>query len=128
MINRRQHARYKVAFPSTFHGERVDGEGTVVDISTGGCRITSEASVFTGDYIGIAIQLSGEPAVLTVDLAAVRWSIGKEFGVEFIRIKADHQERLRAIVAQLEQASARRQELASGSPDAVVAEEYPHQQ
>ncbi len=123
MINRRQHARYKLALPSTFHGEQVEGEGTVVDISTGGCRIRSEASVFTGDYIGIAIQLSGETAVLTVDLAAVRWSIGKEFGVEFIRMEAEQQEHLRAVVAQLERISAHRQGHDPESRDPVAAEE-----
>ncbi len=123
MTNRRQHARYKVALPSTFHGERVNGEGTVVDISTGGCRIRSEASVFTGDYIGITIRLSGETAVLSVELAAVRWSIGNEFGVEFIRVEAEQQKHLRAVVAQLEQVSAHRPSHNPESRDPVVVEE-----
>ena len=45
-----------------------------------------------GDYVQIRIDLIGE--TLSGDLAVVRWSRKKEFGVELIRMAPDQQARL----------------------------------
>ncbi len=39
---------------------------------------------------------------MKVDLAAVRWSEGREFGLEFLRMQPEEQQRLRRFVSTLE--------------------------
>jgi len=77
--------------PAVFFGERAGG-GLVVDVSLEGCCIRSAVPMHQGAYVRIRIDLIGE--TLTGDLAVVRWSRKKEFGVELIRMAPDQQARL----------------------------------
>jgi hypothetical protein len=81
--------------PAVFFGERAGG-GLVVDVSLEGCRIRSAVPLHQGDYVRIRIDLIGD--TLTGDLAVVRWSRKKEFGVELIRLAPDQQARLRGFL------------------------------
>jgi len=81
--------------PAVFFGERAGG-GLVVDVSLEGCRIRSAVPMHKGDYVRVRIDLIGE--TLTGDLAVVRWSKKKEFGVELIRLASDQQARLRGFL------------------------------
>jgi hypothetical protein len=81
--------------PAVFFGERAGG-GLVVDVSLEGCRIRSAVPLHQGDYVRIRIDLIGK--TLTGDLAVVRWSRKKEFGVELIRMAPDQQARLRGFL------------------------------
>jgi len=49
-----------------------------------------------GDYVRMRIDLIEE--TLSTDLAVVRWSKKKEFGVELIRMASDQQTRLRGFL------------------------------
>jgi hypothetical protein len=53
-------------------------------------------------YLQLNLQLLEEDDPVQVDLAAVRWSSAKRFGVEFIKIPQDVGERLRQFVKLLE--------------------------
>lgn len=102
-MNRRKYPRFQVDLPVSFSEDRLEGTGTMIDLSVEGCRIRSEASVFTGDYLAMQLHLPDQDCPLRIDLAAVRWSIGQEFGVEIIRLSPDQQTRLRELIHAVEE-------------------------
>ena len=89
----RQHPRYPVQCGIAFSGDDFEGEGTVMNLSKGGWRITSNQIVPKGEYLALRVRVPDHEVPLEVDLAAVRWSSGQEFGLEFIRMKPEEQER-----------------------------------
>ena len=94
-MEKRKCPRISVMLPAVFLGERAGG-GMVVDVSLEGCRIQSAVPMHKGDYVRVRIDLIEE--TLTGDLAVVRWSRKKEFGVELIRMAPDQQARLRGFL------------------------------
>ena len=102
-MNRRKHSRFHVEIPISFSEDRLEGTGTVIDLSIEGCRVRSDAPVFTGDYLAMQFHLPDQDCPLRIDLAAVRWSIGWEFGVEIIRLSPDQQTRLRELIHAVEE-------------------------
>lgn len=81
-----------------FNGD-VEGEGVVLDLSPGGCKIGSEAGVKVGDAMSLIILLPGATCPTAVDLALVRWGKGPYFGVEFVSMGTAEQDRLRQFIA-----------------------------
>lgn len=75
-----------------------EGEATVLDISTNGCRATSLTEVKVGLSLKLSLFLQDQPWPLRVEEAVVRWVDGQSFGLEFIGIRPAQRERLRALV------------------------------
>ena len=94
-MEKRKCQRFPVMLPALFFGERAGGE-LVVDLSLEGGRIRSAVPMHKGDYVRIRIDLIGD--TLSGDLAVVRWSRKKDFGVELIRMASDQQARLRGFL------------------------------
>ncbi len=98
--------RYAHRYPSqcsiTFLGDQIIGEGTVRNVSTGGWKVDSDQPVQRGNYFALRVSLPDQAAPIKVDLAAVRWSSGREFGLEFLRMQQKEQARLRRFVSTLE--------------------------
>src|SRR5215468_1931097 len=69
-------------------------EGTMFDLSTRGCAVTSKSSVQPGSAMRILIRATDLGSPITIESAAVRWSHHGEFGVEFIGISEIDQGRL----------------------------------
>jgi len=101
----RKYARFQAALECSFSGDHVVGDGHVVDISMGGCKIHSDATPPTGTYVEFRAYLPDQDSPLKIDLAVARWSIGRECGLEFIRMQAEQQEQMRRLVHSLEVAS-----------------------
>ncbi len=76
--------------------------GAVSNLSVGGCKVDSKASVYTGRYLALDVFLRDEQTRLKVDQAAVRWAKEQEFGLEFITMRPEEQARLRHFVSTLE--------------------------
>lgn len=91
----RKYVRLQANVPISFEGDGITGKGSVIDISRGGCAVESESAVPAGAYLRVALHLTDPQPMLAVDLAAVRWSKGSAFGLEFIRMGTEAQERLR---------------------------------
>ncbi|MFO0730762.1 MAG: PilZ domain-containing protein [Nitrospiraceae bacterium] len=68
--------------------------GAVINLSSKGCKVESEASVKVGDAMSLIILLPGQPAPASIDLALVRWAKGDCFGLEFISITPADAKRL----------------------------------
>lgn len=103
-VDLRGDTRLRVEFRSSFSAgvTMAGGEGCVRDISLGGCRMESETALQPGTELELRF-FSGptEAGPIAVELAKVRWVKGQEFGVTFLRLQPQEEERLRHVIAQL---------------------------
>src|SRR5512147_1136438 len=81
-----------------FGDDDFEGEGTLLDISTRGCRASSLIAVQPGMLLKLSVFLPDYLWPLRVDEAMVRSVNGQEFAVEFTSIRLAQRERLRALV------------------------------
>ena len=95
MEDRRQYPRVPVRYLGTFStAQRTTGEGLVLDLSPGGCRVESSTYVQLGTALGLCISLPNQVTPLTVDRAMVRWGHGLQFGLSFMSLRPEEQARL----------------------------------
>ena len=90
----RKIARIRVHFRSFFSATQIEGEGTVKDLSTKGCKIDSDRLVQSGTALEVWFFLPDHDRPLKVQLAEVRWARGREFGLEFLTMRSQDAERL----------------------------------
>ncbi len=91
--------RLPVRCPITFSGDYIFGKGTVINVSEGGWKVQSHHTrVPKGAYLTLQISLPNEDTPIKVDEAVVRWSKGREFGLEFVRMQPEEQARLRRFI------------------------------
>lgn len=82
-----------------FFGEDdFEGEATVLDLSTNGCRATSLTKVQAGMVFRLSLFLLDQQWPLRIDEALVRWVNGERFGLEFTGIRPAQRERVRSII------------------------------
>jgi c-di-GMP-binding flagellar brake protein YcgR len=85
-----------------FFGEgEFEGEATVLDISTNGCKATSSTEVQAGLSLKLSLFLQDQQWPLRIDHAVVRWVEGQSFGLEFTGIRPAQRERLRSMLMTL---------------------------
>lgn len=96
LTERREHIRIPVRLCLSFSGGRVRGEGTVLDLSLGGCVIRSEAHVRVDDIFYLEIMLAnGEPPL---EAAAIVRSVStRGIAFKFLR-RAQEDKRLTAFI------------------------------
>lgn len=75
-----------------------EGEGSVQDISTNGCRFVSVEPLEVGMVVKLSLFLKDHEWPMRIDEAIVRWREGEEYGLEFSSIRLAQRERLRALV------------------------------
>jgi len=99
----RKHKRIRVQFRSSFSGgPMVGGEGLLIDLTIKGCRVESDVRVQTGNQLELRVYLPDHDSSLDVESSAVRWSRGREFGLEFVRMRSEAQKLLHQVVTGLE--------------------------
>ena len=99
----RQSQRFPVQCPIAYLALNRTGVGTVSNLSRGGCKVASYTPADRRMYLELRIFLTGDPKSTTkVDLATVRWAQEQEFGLEFITMRPEEEERLRRFVSTLE--------------------------
>jgi c-di-GMP-binding flagellar brake protein YcgR len=94
-MDRREACRYEVALPLSFSGTDIAGGGIVTSLSEDGCAVESEESVPAQAFMALRVQLPEPNTPLKVEVAQVRWTNMSIFGVEFVHLHAEEQERLR---------------------------------
>ena len=100
MIECRQHPRVPVDLQVYFSttGNTSIREGTMFDLSAGGCAVSSLSSVMPGSAVRILVRATDLGSPITIESAAVRWSEHGEFGVEFIALSDIDQSRLHRLL------------------------------
>lgn len=81
-----------------FGDDDFEGEGTLLDLSTNGCRASSLIAVEPGMSLKLSIFLPDHQWPLRIEQSIVRWTDGQQFGVEFTNIRLAQRERLRALI------------------------------
>lgn len=81
-----------------FGDNEFEGEATVIDISTNGCKATSHTEVKVGLKLKLSVFLQDQQWPLRIDHAIVRWVDGQSFGMEFTGIRPAQRERLRTML------------------------------
>ena len=94
--DRRESDRIPVRFSATFSGNQVRGEGMVVNISKGGCKIETDSKIPTGALLYLQLFLSEAQAPVEV-AGSVRSARDGRIGVKFLRI-AKEEKRLQEFI------------------------------
>ena len=87
-------------------GEDVEGEGALVDLSIGGCRILSELPLTIGQEYNLIFQISMERPPIPVDAAVVRWTDDATYGLKFISIDPHDESRIRDLLLEIRRPAA----------------------
>lgn len=98
-MRERRGRRLKMTRRLFFFGEEeLEGEATILDLSTGGCQATSLTEVKLGAALKLSLFLQDQPWPLRIDESIVRWIRGDTFGLEFTGLRPAQRERLRSIL------------------------------
>ena len=100
--SRRKEARYATSFPVQTFGDATIIEGQAKDLSTLGCAIEAGEVPPPQSYVRLELSIPDGESPLEIQLAAVRWSHERFFGVEFIAFGDTQQARLRKYFASLD--------------------------
>jgi PilZ domain len=99
-IDRREHLRIPVRLYLSFSGGKVRGEGTVLDLSMGGCIIKSETQVHTDDIF--YLQLSLREGEAPLELAGMVRSVSvRGIAFKFLRAAQENKRLLAFVQAQV---------------------------
>lgn len=101
-MERRETVRYEVELPLSFSGNEIAGGGIVISLSKDGCAVKTEESVPPHSFVALRLQLPEPNAPLKVEVAHVRWTNMSSFGLEFVHLHAEEQERLHRFIQWLQ--------------------------
>jgi hypothetical protein len=100
-IDKRQYDRFTVSVPALLLSDLGRGEGTVVDLSMGGCGMETGVPLQTGALVQLELsQEAGEKPIL-VESAVVRSVRNKFVGLQFLRLQPEDELRLSQFVHSL---------------------------
>ncbi|BCA56045.1 hypothetical protein W02_31850 [Nitrospira sp. KM1] len=99
---RRMAPRFRVQFRTVLGGRASqEGQGTVLDLSIGGCRVETPVAMVRDASIELRIHVPDLDWPLMIDEATVQWVKNKEYGLGFVKLKETEWERLRRVIAKL---------------------------
>ena len=98
-VDRREHLRIPVRLYLSFSGGKVRGEGTVMDLSVGGCIIKSETQVHADDIFYLQLTLDESEPPLEV-AAMVRSVSTRGIAFKFLRAAQENKRLMTFVQAQ----------------------------
>ena len=111
IIERRKHPRIFAPSGALFSFKRLvalveieehtEGEGTLVDLSLGGCRLLSDIPLKIGERHHLILQVSKKIRPIVVEAAVVRWTHESAYGLKFTSIQSIHESHLRELLREL---------------------------
>ena len=90
----RTYYRFPLNYPVIFGGAPFVGEGVLTNLSLKGCSVTCDREVLCGSQVRVSMLLEHQPPALPVELGTIKWVRGNQFGVEFVRMPIEAQQRL----------------------------------
>jgi PilZ domain len=104
-MKKREYERYIVEFPVRFVGD-CEGVGIVYNLGMGGCKIVTDRPLSIGAMVALFLNVPGHPAAIQVRMAAVRWILRFEGGIQFLGMEEMERERLAQYLRKLAAAAA----------------------
>jgi hypothetical protein len=103
-MDRRKDARYVVLFRTTYSSpKRESGEGSLLDISLHGCRLSTAGTLESGKELILHLYPPG--TMIRIEARAiVRWAKEGEAGLEFVDVPYEDAKALHDLVGTLEKA------------------------
>lgn len=98
---KRQQPRFTSQFRSIISGGQQEGQGRTRDLSAGGCMIETDYPVVVGASYECRIYVPGLDWPLRIDEAQVRWVKANTFGIQFMKIQPEEEDKLKQIIATL---------------------------
>ena len=98
---KREQPRFTSQFRSTISDGQGEGQGRTLDLSVGGCMIETDLPVIVGASFECRIYVPGLDWPLRIDEAQVRWVKGNTFGIQFVKVKPDEEEKLKQVIDSL---------------------------
>lgn len=90
--------RCPVTYSDSAAGAQAFGQGTVVNLSTGGWQVSGSLAVSRGTPLLMRVSLPDGEEPMEVQLATVRWASGLTFGVKNMILGEQEWKRLRRFV------------------------------
>jgi hypothetical protein len=100
----RKGQRLKTFATVRYRGDRIAGEGIIKDLSLSGSHITGNRPVSIGMMLTLQVFVPGDPELLLIERATVKWVKRAEFGVDFDNPQPEVAERITQLIATLVQA------------------------
>jgi len=97
----RKGQRLKTFAPVRYRGDGITGEGIIKDLSLSGGYIIGNAPVSVGMALALQIFVPGDPELLLIDRATVRWVKRSTFGVDFDTPQPKEAERITEVICTL---------------------------
>ena len=97
----RKGQRLKIFAPVRYRGNGIAGEGIIKDLSLSGSYITGNTSVSVGMVLALQIFVPGDPELLLIDRATVKWVKRANFGVDFDTPRPKMAERITQVISTL---------------------------
>jgi hypothetical protein len=87
--------RVQVNYSASFSaGWLLNGSGVMLELSVAGGRARSAVPLKTDYHLRLWIDVPRYETTLRIALAAVRWTKGEEFGLEFLKVEQEDRRRL----------------------------------
>jgi hypothetical protein len=97
----RKGQRLKTFATVRYRGDRIAGEGIIKDLSLSGSYITGNRPVSVGMVLALQIFVPGDPELLLIDRATVKWVKRAAFGVDFDNVQPKMAERITQVISTL---------------------------
>jgi len=100
--DRREFERLPVSLDASIWGESGEhDEGTLRDLSMGGCGLTTGVAFGEGSILRLELHVPDEDLPIVVQAAVVRNAASSHSEIEFLRLQHAERERLRVLVKEL---------------------------
>jgi hypothetical protein len=97
----RKGQRLKAFAPVQYRGDGIAGEGIIKDLSLSGSYITGNTPVSVGMTLALQIFVPGDPELLLIDRATVKWVRRADFGVDFDNLQSKAAEQITRVISTL---------------------------
>lgn len=97
----RSFRRFPIQCSVYYSSDALQGTGIAWNLSLNGWRVDGTHPVEPGTVVTLCVFLPDQHPTVFIDRAVVRWSRGREFGIEVNMIKADEHARLEQFVTAL---------------------------
>ena len=94
----RKARRVELSCTLGFSSGEIEGEATITNISTAGCRAESDVNMAEGLDVQVLIHIPNESPPVKVERASVRWVSSRAFGLSFILFFPSERARLRTFL------------------------------